>query len=244
MVQLSKCLVITVLVLFLLACASSPPERARISQASESKPENAGTVLTFSETSATEPEHMLRVIITDQFIRLDNGRESQDYILYDRNEALIYNVVSEEQSIMVLGEENVAVTPGFTMDWVVESQNSHALMRSSLGEQTAAKHHKLYLNNKACYNVVTLENILQAESQALAEYYSALAKELKRSYNSMIDEPCFAAINLFAPKKRFSFGFPYREWSDYGYQRFLVEYRQKIIFPVRLFELPENYKRL
>ena len=57
-------------------------------------------------------------------------------------------------------------------------------------------------------------------------------------------QECDEAINIFEPTKPLQYGFPFREWSSYGYQRFLVDYKKNIIFPEALFKLPDDYQRL
>ncbi|MDX1812734.1 MAG: hypothetical protein R3240_12335, partial [Gammaproteobacteria bacterium] len=116
-----------------------------------------------------------------------------------------------------------------------------AVMKSNVEGKAPAQHHKMNLNNNACYDVVALKNILQKEAIALQEYYAVLGAELKRSYMPSEETACFDSVNILDPEKRYSFGFPYREWSAYGYQRFLLNYRERIIFPDSLFKIPENY---
>ncbi len=208
------------------------------------KPEYAGSLLRFSERSADEPEHLQRVLITDRYVRFDAGRDNGDYILFDRNERRIYNVVAEDGTILVLGNKNVSVKPDFPMGWQISSEASQALPRSGGQSQLSARHVSFKLNGKACYNVVSLVSGYEMENQALQEFYQTLARELKTSYRPQVDSPCFAAIMLFEPVKRFAYGFPFREWSVYGYQRFLQNAQQKIIFPKTLFELPADYQRI
>lgn len=235
-----KIVLIITMAVTLFACSIQQKKPGVDASLKSEKPENAGTVLTFKESSAEEPERIARVIITDKFIRMDDGKGSKDFLLFNRAEKLIYNVVADEDFVMVMGRAKHVTINVAPLQWQVKSQTSHALMRSHLKDQTSAKHHKLILNGNACYNIVALENILQEESQALAEYHEVLARELKSSYTAHKDAQCFDAIHILEPKKRFAYGFPYREWSAYGYQRFLVNYQQKIIFPAVLFELPKK----
>ena len=84
---------------------------------------------------------------------------------------------------------------------------------------------------------------MESEAKALGEYYSVLANELMYSYKPSVETQCFDAINIIEPNKRFSRGFPYREWGSYGYQRFLKNYKQRVIFPEELFSIPKSYRK-
>ena len=226
--------------LLLSACASQVPQEA----AKPAKvPKNAGSIIYFEETTSSDGTVPVRMLITRRFLRLDDGKDSDDYVLFDRMNKIIYNVVNDDQTVMVM---NSVPPKNFNVKmpkWKIQSQPSNALMRSDSKTTTGATYYKLSLSDKECYNVVTLNNILGDESKALQEYYVVLSNELKKSYHPSADSACFDAVNILDPKKRYSMGFPYREWSSYGYQRFLQNYQQRVIFPESLFDIPKNYHR-
>lgn len=230
------------LLLFLLmtACASQVAKKT----AEPTKiPKNAGSILYFEETSSTDGTVPVRMLITRKFMRLDDGKDNDDYVLFDRVKRKIYNVVKDDQTVMVM---NGVPPDNFNYKkphWKIESQPSDALMRTDSKSSTGATYYKMSLGNKVCYNVVTLNNMLSDESRAIQEYYSVLGNELKKGYRPSEDSRCFDAINILDPAKRFSMGFPYREWGAYGYQRFLKNYRLRVIFPESLFEIPKNYRK-
>ncbi len=244
--QMKTLLILLIVVLSINACALIQKPGANIGSAEPQIPKNAGTILTFNESSTTQAERQLRVIITTDFIRLDEGKAAQTFTLYDRRKGQIFQVEADEKRVkkFIKGDSRDSVPDGLANAWRIESQDSNALMRSTTNDRAPAKHHKLLLNDQACYNVVTLENILQDENIALAEYYQALASNSEVSKLEEGGSSCANAINVFDPGKRFEFGFPYREWSADGYQRFLLEYRQKIIFPDDFFEIPKSYKQV
>lgn len=222
--------------ILLMSCAGSPT----INSSKEVVPEFAGSVILFNEKSATEPEHISRYIITQNFMRIDYGKDTDDFVLFDRRNNIIYNVVHGDSTIMKIQNKDTSLNKEIT--WEHRSEQSHALMRSSTGSDTLATHHTLSLAGQTCYDVVIVDNLLLDESKALNEYQSVLSGELIKSYQPDEQNKCFDAINILDPSKRYSFGFPYREWSSYGYQRFMANYRQKIIFPETLFKLPESYR--
>jgi len=219
------------------------PVKSKLQQEKTLKPENAGYLLVFTEMRPNEPESTLRMIITDKHMRIDEGPQSEDYILFDRSSKVISNVVAEDESIMVINPGEQKTKAPFPLRWIIESQTSQALMRSDNSNEASATHFLYYLNDKPCYNLVTIDNHLVATLDAMREYNLVLANELKRNYREMDAQQCYEAINIFDPNLRLQNGFPLREWSSYGYQRFLVDFKNDVIFPKTMFELPTNYKK-
>lgn len=245
-----KMKLITLVFLFLLlgmfACSHQATKSVGVDDKSSAvtagKPKNAGMMLVFSEMSAQEPEKDLRMIITDEFLRMDEGPQSQDFLLYDRSKKTIFNVVAEEKSVMAINPPESTLKPAFPMLWIVKSQTSHVMMRGQNADGGNATHHQFLLNEARCYDVVTLDGVLDDALVAIKEYRITLANELKRNYRRAENQTCYEAVNIFDPVNHLQQGFPIREWSEYGYQRFLVDYRTHVIFPADLFALPKDYR--
>jgi len=229
--------------LLLFACSSIATKSVK-QQEKEIKPANAGYLIMFSEMRPHEPEASVRMVITDHFLRIDEGPNSEDFILFDRQKKSIFNVVKEDKSILTIKPGKTNVEPTFPLRWIIESQTSQALMRSQNNNDTAATHYLYYLNDEPCYNLVTINNQLVETLDAMREYNDVLANELKSNYHEMQGQQCHEAINIFDPNIRLQYGFPLREWSAYGYQRFLVDFKKDIIFPESMFELPKNYENI
>jgi len=241
--MLAQKIIVLFVSLFLFACVSNVTKQTK-SVEKEEKPENAGYLLMFSENRPHEPEASIRMIITDKFLRIDEGPKSEDFILFNRQSKNIFNVVKEDTSILTIKSVQKNIEPPFPLRWIIESQTSQALMRSQNSEDTAATHYLYYLNDEPCYNLVTINNQLVETLDAMREYNQVLANELKSNYHQLEGQQCQEAINIFDPNIRLQYGFPLREWSVYGYQRFLVDFKKDIIFPASLFELPENYQNI
>ncbi|HFD31828.1 MAG TPA: hypothetical protein ENJ28_03820 [Gammaproteobacteria bacterium] len=236
---------ITLLIVFsmsilLLACASNTKPIAE----KKHKPKYAGDMLIFSEILGDQSESNVRMIITDDYLRIDDGTDSEDYVLFDRKTKIIYNIVADDKSIMEMETHDIKLKPNFPLLWSVESQPSHLLMKTDDANAARATHYRLKLNQKECYNLVALDKGMEKPLIAMREYRKALANQLKKHYQAQKGQECYEAINIFSPTTHLNQGFPIREWSVYGYQRFLVNYRKNIIFPKRLFELPKGYGRM
>ena len=208
------------------------------------KPEFAGDMLTFSEVIGDQPETNVRMIITEGFMRMDEGPQAEDYLLFNRKTKTIYNIVAEEQSILIMQPGDVKLKSPYPILWNVESQTSNALMRTDNKNIASATHYRLKLNQKECYNMVTVDQGMDKALAVIREFRQVLANQLKTQYTPQKKQECYEAVNIFTPLNHLHQGFPIREWSAYGYQRFLINQRKMIIFPKRLFELPAGYDQL
>lgn len=229
----------TIVALALLSSACAGPRPANNDAATT----DGDMILLFSEKQPeqTRPDST-RMLITKAFLRIDSGPQSEDYILFDRTKRIIYNVVAEDESILVIPYQPVDGAPG-EVRWEVTQEQSHALPRTLQGVR--ATYYRYAVNGQPCYHVVAVENLLEEALAAMAEYRINLAGELAGSYPAPVDQAdlCEAMTKVFAPSKPLSHGFPVREWGANGYQRFLMDYQVGLTLPPALFALPQAYSR-
>ncbi|MDX1812424.1 MAG: hypothetical protein R3240_10780, partial [Gammaproteobacteria bacterium] len=106
-------------VFFLSACSHNPA----VVKPTKNKPtKNAGTILYFEETLPEEPKSQVRMIITDNYLRLDEGRDSEDFILFDRKKKQIFNVVKSDETVMVMSPEPTVNSQ--PPEWQLSSEDS------------------------------------------------------------------------------------------------------------------------
>jgi len=226
---------IFVCILIVVSACSSLPKKAETVDSS-------GWVLWFEEKLANEPGGTVRMLITEDYLRVDNGDEADDFLLYDRQKKIIYNVVVEDETIMELNNSLPEGTIHPELTWRIEQEKSYA-QTSRRGEQKS-EFRRYFINETACRSVVSISDLLPEVLDALREYRVALSGELSRGLQYQpSDKPCYLGINVLEPIRHLRPGFPVREWDDFGYQRFLKDYQTGIIMPARLFELPPSYNR-
>lgn len=201
-----------------------------------------GTVLLFSEKlpEQNQPDNT-RMLITPAFLRIDNGPQAQDFILFDRQKKIIYNLVANDLTVMVIEAGAVPAAPNHAT-LGVEQEQSQILPRNLAG--TRATHYKFNVDNTTCYNVVAVPDLLPDAVQAMREYRQTLAAELAASYGDAAapDALCDALVRVYEAEKSLSYGFPVREWGN-GYQRFLMDYQVGVTLPDDLFAVPADYRR-
>ncbi len=230
-------LLIALMVSGLAACAANAPAPQTAPPATPD-----GMVLMFSETQPDAETGTTRMLVNSDFLRIDEGPDSTDFILFDRRKQVIYNVVADDHSILVIPHQPANLDAG-TLHWQVDQEESQALPRTQAGAK--AVYYRYRLNDRECNNVVAVEGLLPAAVKAMREYRMTLAGELSGSYLLPLDEEslCDAAVHVIEPLKALEHGFPVREWRANGFQRFLTDYRTGLSLPPSLFTPPADYRR-
>jgi len=201
-----------------------------------------GVMLVYSESGSSGAKSIERILITEKVMRIDAGPSHDDYTLFDRINKTLFIVSGKEMQVNVIPQKTVVIPPGFPINWSVESQTSHAVMRNSAANDSAsATHHHFKMNQIPCYDTVVVNSVTEDVLSALKAYRLANAERKRTEHYQLENDLCRSAMEVFQPGHHLQYGFPIREWSAWGYQRFLVEYKQHIIFPNELFILPDSY---
>lgn len=225
------------------ACATTQPAQT---PATATVPSEKGFLVWLDERLPDGEQRHVRMVVTDRFMRMDDGQANADYVLLDRRAHRAYNVVNADQSIRVMGDAKPpAVALPTPPAWTESVEPSNVLMRSDTPNALTAQHYAYSLAGAACYHVVTVDGLLPEVLAAWRDYKKILAQELAQTYDPVIDgtDPCRAAAEILASAELLEHGFPLREWSEYGYSRFVQDYRWDMKFDSKLFELPSNYRR-
>ena len=228
----------------MLACAHQSPGVVK-SGATDPTAER-GSVLSFSERAGTEADAgTVRMLVSGQFLRIDEGPDSQDFVLYDRKQDKAWNVVAEDRSVLLI---HAPQTTGAVIkpDWQIETEASHALGLAGLPNGTRSSYVRLSLAGQTCLHQVTADLFpreleLWREYQLLLSRYSRQAADGGLSDQIVEADACRTAIKQLDPATPLSGGFPLREWNDAGYQRFLMDFRNGVVLDPVLFTIPAEY---
>lgn len=236
--RLSNIFCSVLLIIALTACGASPKKSSPVSS------EVSGWVVNFDEQRPGEAQGHSRMIISDEFLRIDNGEETDDFLLFNRAMKKIFNIVHDDETVLVIdaGEEPAMVgTERATIR--AESEPSNVVV-DRLGKHKST-YHKLFIGDKTCLSLIAVEGLLPEALKAMNEYRRALSFELAKGLQQQNNnDVCYRGLNIDEADFRQRFGFPIREWNDDGYQRFLTNYRVGVLIPGRLFEIPSSYRVL
>lgn len=201
-------------------------------------------MLMFQEQEPGLEPYATRMLINEHFVRMDDGLDNSDYVLFDRQLQTIYSVSHINRTILVVHSKPIQGEP--PMDLEMDARKSdHPDAPQVAGTQPVE--YALTVNDKACSRVMSVPDFLPQGVEALREFQRTLAgqhaENLPKTPAEMLD-PCFVAYQVFAPVRHLQYGFPIQQWDAAGNSRSLVDYQQGLSVDPALFTLPESYQRM
>lgn len=199
-------------------------------------------MLMFVEQEPDIDPYPNRVLITRDFIRMDDGKADGDFLLFDRVKKIIYSVSRERENAVVMYNRPRRVESPLKLELDVHRL---AVKDAPAIEGIQPRHYALMVNDKVCREVMVVPGLHPAAVQALREFRRVLATvhkgNLKKTPVDMQD-PCFLADDVFAPNRVLQFGFPIQEWNNAGKARTLIDYKQDVEVAPSLFSIPKGYQ--
>ena len=215
--------------------------------ASCAKKEQSDTLVLFMEQESGVEPFQTRMIISKNFLRIDDGESSESFVLYDRTKKIVYSTSPDEKRIMAIHEKKLkkgqVFEPPFKLTHSVKEMPKMKDAPTINGEE--AKHFQLITNDKICYDVVAIKGLMPHAVRALTEFYNHMATDSVVTFNNMpadMHDACDMTLTTFKPARQFEFGFPIQEWGKREYSRSLVDYDVNYKADPKLFVLPEGYQ--
>ena len=205
------------------------------------------TLVMFVEQEKDVQPYQTRMIVTQKFVRIDDGEGSQNFVLFDREKKIVYSVNPDEQSVMAIHEKKLAkgekFEPPFKLTHAVKEMPAMKDAPSIDGGK--AIHYQLITNKEICYDVVAIKDLLPTVVTALTEFHQLMATDSRVTFNNMpadMQNACDMTMTTFKPAQQYTFGFPIQEWGKNDYSRSLVNYTKDYKVDAKLFEFPKDYK--
>ena len=201
-------------------------------------------LLLYQEQEAGIEPYPVRIMVSPEFVRFDDGYPGSDFMLMERASRTIYNVSQEERSILVIVNPPVAaVLPDdLSLSETRETDPSAPLIA---GKQPV--HIQLLANGEACYQAIVVPGLLPEATAGLGEFAVILGERQRGDLQSVpadMQTPCFLARYAYAPERHLLEGLPVQEWDSAGYRRTLTDFRTGESVSRELFELPQDFERL
>ena len=92
----------------------STPEQQKLVSTS------GATILNFVEQERGVKPYPTRLIVTEKYLRFDDGEGSADFVLLDRNKNVIYSVNSTEGTVMAVHKKEIDVQPPYELELTQE----------------------------------------------------------------------------------------------------------------------------
>jgi hypothetical protein len=201
------------------------------------------TVLWFDEREPGVEPYRTRMIVVRDFVRMDDGADTDDFVLFDRRTGTIHSVSHEDRTVLEVPAREVQREPPYELE-LTEFRQPQEDAPKIAGR--TPEHLVFNVNGQTCYEVVAVPDLLEDAVVALRQYHRSLAGEQAQTLDWTPPEmqtPCMLANVVFHPARHLAYGFPIQEWDYRGYVRALSDYREGVTVEADLFRLPEDYRR-
>ena len=203
----------------------------------------AAQILMYSEQEKGIKPYPVRYIVTDLYLRSDDGIDNGDFTLLDRRKKTVYNVSRQNRTILVVSRQNATVAKK-------DRPKIRITTNDKLNLPKIDNKHTLKLKfeagKKVCNNYIVVPGLMNKAVAALVEFRGVLAGQhaanLHKTPKSLQD-PCFTAFNIVNHSKHLEYGLVVRQWNSQGKQQLLVDYAKNRLVNNSLFVLPKGYRR-
>jgi len=200
-------------------------------------------LLMFEEQERGLDAYATRMVLNDHYLRIDDGVDSNDFVLFDRDKRVIYSVSAARKTILTIHPKAVEPDLPFEVRLTAERQEQSGLPPVA---GKAPVRYRFRANERPCYEVVAVPELLQSAVGALREYQRVLSQEHAAHVHKIpveLQDACDLAMNVTAPGRHLDFGFPVHFQSAGGRVRRLLDYEEAYLAAPALFQLPRGYLR-
>ncbi len=190
------------------------------------------TVLHYLDQDPGDPPYATRILVTADFLRMDGGDDAGDFVLLDRQQGKVMNVMRDARMAM---EFVPAALPPRPASW-----RSRLLVQPP-GPQ--GQTYRLWVNGTVCSEGRVDKHLAADAARALAQLKTVLAATQYRVWRDTPAEfqhDCDLANQVWDATGVPRLGLPLEEREASGRSRSLVSHTQRPFDPV-LFRLPDNF---
>lgn len=199
------------------------------------------TLLLWQEQETGIAPYPSRMLVTEHYLRSDEGQDDGDFLLFDRQSGRIYSVSREQRTVLVIEAEKIPETAG-PQSAIKERLQSDPEAPKIDGQQ--ASHFQLYSGDQECLQATVVPGLMPDVVAAMREMQAVLAARQYRDLGKTPDAyrtPCFLANYVYAIDRHLQAGFPILELRQDGRQRALLDYRNAQSVASDLFTVPQGY---
>lgn len=221
-------------VLSLFGCSQQPDQKSVFA--------DGDLMLLYMESEPGVDPYQSRLLLNNDFMRMDDGTDDSDFTLFDRNKHIIYSVTHGERGILNIGQMKSNNT--IHRKLVLDANKLHEKGVPKVEGKTPVQY-RLMVNNRHCATIYAVKGLHPEVVKALREFRRILASvhlsKLKNTPPEMRDE-CFLAHDIKVPNRILQYGLPVYEASVSGSKRILVDYKSAVKHKPELFILPKGYQ--
>ena len=197
-------------------------------------------VLYYDEVEEGVGVQSMRYLINNNFLRIDNGDEKADFILFDVNKKLIFSINHEDQTVLKI-EYHTWKKPVFDF----KSSINETLMSSAPKVfNKPVYNYQLKADDQVCTQVFMIKNTYPQAMQVMYAYQQVLSGQQVATLDNTPKEmhtPCFLLDQVYHQAEYYKSGLPVQISYSRGYAKLLKDFKEQSV-DTRLFEIPAAYK--
>lgn len=198
------------------------------------------SVFWYQEKESGTPPSTMRYLVVEKFMRIDEGEQDDNYILFDAAADTIYSINHADRSVLVIGPQDWEM-PDFAFDHQVTDA---ALQGAPQIDGKSVRHYLVTGDDKVCTDVQYVPGMYPEQMAMMQHYQQVLAGQQVRSLAATPEElrtPCFLADQVYNDGAYYARGLPVQIWHSRGYGRILTDFKNQQVAD-ELFTLPEEYR--
>lgn len=183
------------------------------------------TEVVFEEVEAGLEPFKSRLLLAKNYLRLDDGDDRGDFILFDRHTHEIHSFNHEDRSHLVM--KSLPVT---ALEFIIKfNQQSQPLLDAPKVNGVTPVQHHFFADQQLCKKSINVTGLLPELTQVLIEYESVIVEQNKQTLSqipSSVRSSCYMANNYLHASDYLRAGFPLFVVDDQGRQKMLQTIRQ------------------
>lgn len=190
--------------------------------------------LRYRDSEGGDAAYTTRILVTERYLRMDDGNDDADFVLFDRKTGKVSNVIHAQKTLMSI--QNKTLPKNSTPAYRVE-QRVAEVRPGTVRVQVLA-------DGKVCSETVAAASLYPDAARALAEYKAALAYTQWVTYRNTpaeLRQDCDLVHHVWQTGMSLSRGLPIEERDYAGRVRQYVSGEKRKLDPA-LFKLPRNYE--
>ncbi|MCK9529781.1 MAG: hypothetical protein M0R77_04360 [Gammaproteobacteria bacterium] len=212
-----------------------------LSAAAEATP---ASVLVYEMAEPGVDGYPARYLVTADYLRLDDGQDAGNYVLYDRRTRIIYNVVHADRTIGEIHWRAVEqpMPQGLRIKEEAVTLGGEA---PNVGGRTPFRR-QLYVGERLCLDAVVVPELMPDARAAMAAMQDVMAGEHAAMIPHIpadMQDHCDLAVNVYKPGWAARLGLPVEQREFNGRRWSLVDFRAEVETATGLFTLPVDYRR-
>ncbi len=215
-----------------------------MSVVAKDNPSGTDSQIEFVEKESGQETAKIRMLLSNEFLRVDSGNNADDYILFNRQEGVIMNVTHSDKTILVIEYSALNLAP-LAENILIDKTQAPLPDMPKINESELIQI-VTTVNGKDCKKTIVAVSLMPEVVAAMQELNLVLAEQYGVSLNQTLMSSdaaaCDMVVSTYEVNGDLIYGFPVQSNRANGWSRSLVDFKQNIEVNPELFTVPDGYQ--